>query len=71
MFDLQAQFDRISRFEEKLKAVHSAALFPNFLAAKWRQEWEKEKRRQKGKDWHDSNYSQGHGCTTREEGEVR
>lgn len=53
--------------------MQSSALFPNFLAAKWRQEWEKDKRRQKGKDWHDSNYSQGHGCTTstREEGEVR
>ncbi|KAF8798022.1 hypothetical protein BYT27DRAFT_7265148 [Phlegmacium glaucopus] len=68
-FDLQAQFDRISRFEDKLKAEHSSALFPNFLAAKWREDWEKEKRRHKGKDWHDSIYS--HESTAREEGEVR
>jgi len=44
-------------------------LYPNFLAAKWREDWEKEKRKQKGKDWHDSIYSDE--STAREEGEVR
>lgn len=44
-FDLQAQHEKISRFEDKLKAAHSSALYPNFLAAKWREEYELERRR--------------------------
>lgn len=44
-FDLQAQHEKISRFEDKLKAAHSSALYPNFLAAKLRQEYELERRR--------------------------
>ncbi|KAF8163301.1 hypothetical protein B0H34DRAFT_318045 [Crassisporium funariophilum] len=68
IFDLQAQLDKITRFEEKLKAVHSSALYPNFLAAKWREEWDKEKRRQKEKDWQ-SGYSND--PNSREEGEVK
>ena len=67
---VQAQFETISCFKEKLKAGHSSALYPNFLAVKWREEWEKEKRRQKGKDWRDSIYSH-ESTTTREEDEVR
>ncbi|KAF8902142.1 hypothetical protein CPB84DRAFT_1846546 [Gymnopilus junonius] len=46
-FDLQAQFDKISHFEEILRADHSSALYPNFLAAKWREVWERGRRRPK------------------------
>ncbi|KDR81610.1 hypothetical protein GALMADRAFT_239669 [Galerina marginata CBS 339.88] len=64
-FDLQAQFDKISRFEEKLRTEHSSALYPNFMAAKWREVYERDKRRQKSQEWNESVYANG-----REEGEV-
>ncbi|KAF9246522.1 hypothetical protein BU15DRAFT_70603 [Melanogaster broomeanus] len=43
-FDLQSQADKIARFEQRLRAVNSTVLHPNFLAAKFRDEWELEKR---------------------------
>jgi len=46
-FDLQAQHEKISRFEDKLKATHSSALYPNFLAAKWREEYERGRERRR------------------------
>ncbi|KII88497.1 hypothetical protein PLICRDRAFT_41653 [Plicaturopsis crispa FD-325 SS-3] len=44
-FDLQGQWDKISRFEERLRQERSSALFPNFLAAKFKDEFERERRR--------------------------
>lgn len=35
----------MARFEETLRQRRSSALYPNFLAAKWREEWEREKRK--------------------------
>ncbi|KAL1746383.1 hypothetical protein HDZ31DRAFT_34298, partial [Schizophyllum fasciatum] len=43
-FDLQAQTDKIIRFEERLRSQHSGVLYPNFLAAKWRDVYEREKK---------------------------
>ncbi|KAH9484279.1 hypothetical protein JR316_0003760 [Psilocybe cubensis] len=63
-FDLQAQFDKISQFEEKLRAERSSALYPNFLAAKWREKFEKERKRQR--DWAYAISTNG----LKEEGEV-
>ncbi|KAL0954770.1 hypothetical protein HGRIS_003720 [Hohenbuehelia grisea] len=40
-FDLQAQVDKIARFEEKLRSIRSGAMWPNSLAAKWRDVYEK------------------------------
>lgn len=47
MFDLQAQAEKIARFERRLRAENSSVLHPNFLAAKFRDEWEMERRRQR------------------------
>ncbi|KAH7930772.1 hypothetical protein BV22DRAFT_1053972 [Leucogyrophana mollusca] len=47
-FDLQAQAEKIARFEQRLKEEGSTALHPNFLAAKFRDEHEYE-RRQRGR----------------------
>ncbi|RDB21365.1 hypothetical protein Hypma_011601 [Hypsizygus marmoreus] len=67
-FDLQAQTDKISRFEERLKYERSSALYPNFLAAKWRELWERERRKQKEQEWQENrNWSDADG---REEGEM-
>ncbi|KAF8654153.1 hypothetical protein AX16_003682 [Volvariella volvacea WC 439] len=46
-FDLTAQFDRILKFEERLRRDRSSALYPNFLAGKWRDLYEREKSRKK------------------------
>ncbi|KIM65256.1 hypothetical protein SCLCIDRAFT_537052 [Scleroderma citrinum Foug A] len=46
-FDLQAQADKIARFERRLRAEGSSVLHPNFLAAKFRDEWEMERRRRR------------------------
>jgi hypothetical protein len=43
-FDLQSQADKIARFEQRLRVANSTVLHPNFLAAKFRDEWELEKR---------------------------
>ncbi|KAJ6630801.1 hypothetical protein B0H10DRAFT_2207833 [Mycena sp. CBHHK59/15] len=36
-FDLQGQMDKITRFEERLRAARSAAVYPNFLAGALKQ----------------------------------
>ncbi|KAI6039075.1 hypothetical protein EDC04DRAFT_1826882 [Pisolithus marmoratus] len=46
-FDLQAQAEKIARFERRLRAENSSVLHPNFLAAKFRDEWEMERRRRR------------------------
>ncbi|KAF9464701.1 hypothetical protein BDZ94DRAFT_460985 [Collybia nuda] len=68
-FDLQEQTDKISRFEDQLRRVRSSALYPNFLAAKWRELWEREKKKvENDRIWTevDRNWTSG----TREEGEA-
>ncbi|KAF9227928.1 hypothetical protein BS17DRAFT_806221 [Gyrodon lividus] len=59
-FDLQAQADNIARFEQRLRAENSTVLHPNFLAAKFRDEWEMEKRHRR----------RGERGTPKEEGEA-
>jgi hypothetical protein len=46
-FDLQSQADKIARFEQNLRAHNSMALHPNFLAAKFREEYDKDRVRQR------------------------
>ncbi|EGN92437.1 hypothetical protein SERLA73DRAFT_147151 [Serpula lacrymans var. lacrymans S7.3] len=48
-FDLQSQADKISRFEDRLRQSGSLALHPNFLAAKFRDDYERERKRQRDK----------------------
>jgi hypothetical protein len=60
-FDLQSQADKIAGFEQKLRANNCMALHPNFLAAKFREEYDKERARSR----HDRERS-----TTKEEGEA-
>lgn len=43
-FDLQAEMEKILIFEEKLRHAGSAVLYPNILAAKWKERWERERR---------------------------
>ncbi|PPQ66062.1 hypothetical protein CVT26_010804 [Gymnopilus dilepis] len=65
-FDLQAQFEKISRFEERLRAERSSALYPNFLAAKWREVYERDRRRPKEQEWN----GPADAANAKEEGEV-
>ncbi|KAF6765203.1 hypothetical protein DFP72DRAFT_335883 [Ephemerocybe angulata] len=44
-FDLQAQAEKLARFEERLRSIRSSAVYPNFLASKWRELWERERER--------------------------
>jgi hypothetical protein len=44
-FDLQASWDKISRFEERLRADRCSALYPNLFAAKFKDEYERERKR--------------------------
>ena len=46
-FDLQGQMEKSLRFEEKLRLSCPAVLYPNILAARWKEEYEREKKRQK------------------------
>jgi len=62
-FDLQSQADKIAGFEQKLRANNCMALHPNFLAAKFREEYDKEKARLR----HDRERSHS---ATKEEGEA-
>jgi len=62
-FDLQSQADKIASFEQKLRANNCMALHPNFLAAKFREEYDKEKARLR----HDRERSHS---ATKEEGEA-
>lgn len=41
-FDLQAQSEKVTRFEERLKRERNPVLWPNVLAAKWREVSERE-----------------------------
>ncbi|KAL1706130.1 hypothetical protein EV121DRAFT_289804 [Schizophyllum commune] len=43
-FDLQAQTEKIIRFEERLRTAKSGVAFPKFLAAKWRDVYERGKK---------------------------
>jgi hypothetical protein len=66
-FDLQGQTEKIARFEERLRRGQSSALYPNFLAAKWRELWEREKKRlELERIWTDPNWTP----ESREEGEM-
>ncbi|KAG2132518.1 uncharacterized protein EDB93DRAFT_903916 [Suillus bovinus] len=62
-FDLQSQADKIASFEQKLRANSCMALHPNFLAAKFREEYDKERVRLR----HDRERSRS---ATKEEGEA-
>ncbi|KAG2063816.1 hypothetical protein BDR04DRAFT_1146173 [Suillus decipiens] len=62
-FDLQSQADKIAGFEQKLRANNCMALHPNFLAAKFREEYDKERARLR----HDRERSRS---ATKEEGEA-
>ncbi|KAG2368561.1 hypothetical protein BDR07DRAFT_1390934 [Suillus spraguei] len=62
-FDLQSQADKIASFEQKLRANNCMALHPNFLAAKFREEYDKERARLR----HDRERSRS---ATKEEGEA-
>ncbi|KAG1782492.1 hypothetical protein EV702DRAFT_385715 [Suillus placidus] len=62
-FDLQSQADKIAGFEQKLRANSCMALHPNFLAAKFREEYDKERARLR----HDRERSRS---ATKEEGEA-
>jgi hypothetical protein len=57
-FDIQKQWDKISRFEERLRHEKSSVLWPNFLAAKFKDDWERQRRKDAGKEnarkWADS-----------------
>jgi hypothetical protein len=64
-FDLQAQVDKIARFEDRLRQDCRMALYPNFMAAKWREVYDKTRSRQKEQGWGESAFPNG-----REEGEV-
>ncbi|TFK43164.1 hypothetical protein BDQ12DRAFT_674505 [Crucibulum laeve] len=65
-FDLQEQTDKIARFEEPMRQVQSYALFPNSLAARWRQDWDERRARDKRGQKHERNSS-----NTVEEGEMK
>ncbi|KAJ3551756.1 hypothetical protein NP233_g13018 [Leucocoprinus birnbaumii] len=70
-FDLQGQAEKMARFEEVLRQRRSSALYPNFLAAKWREEWEREKRRAQRRDYQPPpSHPNGHVDDTKEEGEM-
>ncbi|KAJ3779309.1 hypothetical protein FB446DRAFT_782499 [Lentinula raphanica] len=44
-FDLQAQMDKISAFEDRLRRANSCVLYPNILGAKMRETFEQNRRR--------------------------
>lgn len=48
-FDLQAQAEKIARFEETLRHTYgnSNALYPNVMAGRWKQSYEENKRLQR------------------------
>ncbi|EIW85190.1 hypothetical protein CONPUDRAFT_150023 [Coniophora puteana RWD-64-598 SS2] len=46
-FDLQEQADKIARYEERFKREQSFVLYPNFLAAKFRSEWDNARTRRR------------------------
>ena len=62
-FDLQSQADKIARFEQNLRARNGMALHPNFLAAKFREEYDKDRMRSRQS-------REGNQSATKEEGEA-
>jgi hypothetical protein len=46
-FDLQSQNDKISRFEERLRSSQSGALYPHYMAGKWREQYERSRARER------------------------
>jgi len=69
-FDLAQQTDKILRYEEKLRATHSNVLYPNCLAAKWRERWEQEKEKEKKLQRKEQTSTVWDALNDREEGEV-
>ncbi|KAF8636688.1 hypothetical protein AX17_003493 [Amanita inopinata Kibby_2008] len=65
-FDLQGQVEKITRFEERLRRERNSALWPNAMAAKWREIWERERRKTKEREIQDG----GQRGEAREEGEM-
>lgn len=39
--------EKVLRYEEKLRLMCPAVLYPNILAARWKEEYERERKRQK------------------------
>ena len=68
VFDLQAQWDKISRFEERLRQEKSSVLFPNFLAAKFKDDWERQRRKDIDRDG--TNRASAKDDRPKEEGEL-
>jgi len=62
-FDLQSQADKIARFEQNLRARNCMALHPNFLAAKFREEYDRDRMRLRQN-------REGSEITIKEEGEA-
>jgi len=60
----------MARFEEILVQRRSSALYPNFLAAKWREEWEREKRRAQRREYQQQVQSNDYVDSSKEEGEM-
>jgi hypothetical protein len=63
----------MARFEETLRQRRSSALYPNFLAAKWREEWEREKRKAHKQEYEqppDSQQQNDNVDGAKEEGEI-
>jgi hypothetical protein len=46
LFNLHAEEEKIFRFEQKFRDEKHSALYPNFLAASFRDEYERQKRRE-------------------------
>jgi len=67
---LQGQAEKMARFEEVLVQRRSSALYPNFLAAKWREEWEREKRRVQRREYQQQVQSNDCVDSLKEEGEM-
>ncbi len=36
--------EKILRFEERLRSIRSPTVYPNVLGAKWKEQWERDKR---------------------------
>ncbi|KAK0210752.1 hypothetical protein DFS33DRAFT_1378735 [Desarmillaria ectypa] len=43
-FDLQGDMEKILRFEDRLRSIRSPTVYPNVLGAKWKEQWERDKR---------------------------
>ncbi|KAG7452518.1 uncharacterized protein BT62DRAFT_925063 [Guyanagaster necrorhizus] len=43
-FNLQGDMEKILRFEDRLRSIRSPTVYPNVLGAKWKEQWERDKR---------------------------